>query len=158
MPMYNALEYMYPRGKTVYNCLLQCTGARELFLQLGLDSLHVDVRSDPVLSGHLGAVLCQSQILGHDSVNVDGLDTCLLEGLCESGDFGGVVELGSVGETTGPGEDGGDRVGRSFLALLVFSVVSGDRSCERGKHRQKLDLLKKTYRELPRTPWSFRQE
>ena len=129
--MYNVLEYMYPRRKSVYDDLsLQCTGARELFLQLGLDRLHVHVRGDPVFSSHFGAVLCQCQILGHDAVHVDGLDTCLLKGLCESSDFGRVIELGSVCETTRPCEDRGDRVGRGLLALLVFSVVSGDSSCK----------------------------
>ncbi len=36
-----------------------------------------------------------------------------------------VVKLGTVEKSPGPGEDGGDRVGRCILALLVHAVVAG---------------------------------
>lgn len=93
-----------------------------------LNRLHVHISGNPVFTSHLGAVLSQSQILGHDAVRVDGLDTCLLQCLGESSDFWRVVELCTVSQTSSPGEDGCHWVGGSFVALLEFSVVSGDGS------------------------------
>lgn len=93
-----------------------------------LNSFHVNISGNPVFSSHLGAVLSQSQILGHDAVRVDGLDACLLQCLGESSHFWGVVELCSVSQTSGPGEDRCHWVGGSFIALLEFSVVSSDSS------------------------------
>jgi hypothetical protein len=91
-----------------------------------LDGLHVDIGSDPVFTGHLGTVHSQGEILGHDSVDIDGLGTALFELGGKLGQLGGVVELGSEGETSGPGKDRGDRVGRGLVALLELSVVSSD--------------------------------
>jgi hypothetical protein len=79
-----------------------------------------------VFTGHLGTVHGKGQILGHDSVNIDGLGTSLLELGGKLGEFGSIVELGSERETSSPGKDGSDRVGRRLVALLEFSVVSGD--------------------------------
>jgi len=91
-----------------------------------LDRLHVHIGSDPMFTGHLGTVHGKGQILGHDSVNVNGLGTSLLELGGKLGEFGGVVELGSERKTSSPGKDGSDRVGRRLVTLLELSVVSGD--------------------------------
>ena len=91
-----------------------------------LDGLHVDIGSDPVFTGHLGAVHSQGEILGHDSVDIDGLGAALFELSGELCQLGGVVELGSEGETSGPGKDRGDRVGRGLVTLLELPVVSSD--------------------------------
>lgn len=101
-------------------------GRCHLGLELGLDGLHVDVGGDPVFTGHLGSVHGEGEILGHDPVDVDGLGTTLLELGSKLGQLGGVVELGSEGETPGPGEYRGDRVGRRLVTLLELSVVPGD--------------------------------
>jgi hypothetical protein len=81
-----------------------------------------------VLPGHLGSVHGKSQILGHDSVNVNGLGTTLLKLLSELGQLGSVVELGSESQTSSPSEDGSDGVGRGLVTLLEFTVVTGDSS------------------------------
>jgi hypothetical protein len=91
-----------------------------------LDGLHVDIGSDPVFTGHLGTVHSQGKILGHDSVYIDRLGAALFELSGELCQLGGVVELGSEGETSGPGKDRSDRVGRGLVALLELSVVSSD--------------------------------
>lgn len=98
------------------------------YVKAYLDSLHVDIGGDPVFPGHLGTVLGKRQILGHDAVDIDGLNTCLLQSLCESCDFRRVVKLCTVCKTSGPGEDRCYRVGRGLVTLLVFSVVSSDSS------------------------------
>lgn len=88
-----------------------------------VDLLHVLVRRDPVAATHVFTLHRQCQVLGHDSVDVDTLDTGRLEVLGEFGELGRVVQLGSEGETAGPGEDGRDGVGRRLLALLVLAVM-----------------------------------
>src|SRR5690606_30957400 len=39
--------------------------------------------------------------------------------------FGIIVELCAMCQTTGPSEDRSDRVGRGFLALLMLAIVTG---------------------------------
>src|SRR5690554_3396414 len=59
----------------------------------------------------------EREVLGHLAA-LDRSDDDVLEGLRELRDLGGVVELAAVHETTGPGEDRRDRVGRRRLASL----------------------------------------
>src|SRR5699024_6523172 len=67
----------------------------------------------------------QRQVLGHLTA-LDGLDDDVLERVGELDDLRGVVQLAPVLQTTGPGKDGRDRVGRGGFALLVPAVVPGD--------------------------------
>ena len=60
------------------------------------------------------------QILGH-STRIDRVDARLFQQFGESRQFGIVVQLGSVFQTAGPGEDRCDRVGRRRFTLLVLS-------------------------------------
>lgn len=96
-------------------------------LQVGtesaLDSSHVLAGSDPRLT--LLAAASKSKILGHDALLVDNVDTGALELLGEGDNVGGAVELATLHETTGPGENGGNGVGGGLTALLVLTVVTG---------------------------------
>ena len=65
----------------------------------------------------------QREVLGHEA-GLDRIDADLLQRLGELRQFLVVVELGAVGEALRPSEDRGDRVGRGFLALLVFAIVA----------------------------------
>lgn len=93
-------------------------------LQAALDGVEVLGGGDVVLATGLAAG--QGQILGHDAVDVDGVNAGALEGLGKGDDVGGLVELTALDEAAGPGKDGGDGVGRGLLALLVLAVVAGD--------------------------------
>ena len=77
---------------------------------------------------HVLSVDGQGQVLGHDTVLVNGLNASSLEVFAEVLESFVVIELGSVKETASPGEDGGDGVRRGLVALLPFTVVSGDSS------------------------------
>jgi hypothetical protein len=65
------------------------------------------------------------KILGHET-SFDGIDDNLLEGIGEVQKLFVVVEVGSGDESLGPGEHGGNGVGRGLLSLLMESVVSSD--------------------------------
>ena len=75
---------------------------------------------------HLLSMDSQSKILGHDTLLVDQFNTRGFEVFTESEELGVVIEVGSVDETSGPCEDGSNGVGGGFVALLPFTVVSGD--------------------------------
>lgn len=78
--------------------------------------------------GHVVSVVnADGQIFGHVAL-LNCLDSGSLEGLAESVELFVVVKLCSVHQASGPGEDGGDGVGGSFLSLLVFPVMPGDGS------------------------------
>lgn len=93
-------------------------------LQPPLNSIQILIRSDIVLAARLAAR--QGQVLGHDAVDVNSVDAGLLEALGKGHQLGGVVELAALDEAAGPGEDGGNGVGRGLAALLVLAVVAGD--------------------------------
>lgn len=93
-------------------------------LQPPLNSIQILIRSDIVRSASLAAR--QRQILGHDAIDIDGVDAGLFEALGKGHQLGGVVELAALDEAAGPGEDGGDGVGGRLAALLVLAVVAGD--------------------------------
>ena len=78
-----------------------------------------------VLALELLAVDAEGEVLG-ELVVVNAVNAGLLELLGESDELLVAVELAPVSETTSPCVDGGDRVGRRLLALLVLSVVPGD--------------------------------
>lgn len=93
-------------------------------LEPPLNGIHILIRSNIVLTTSLAAR--QGEILGHDAVNIDSINTGFLEALGKGDELGGVVELAALDEAAGPGEDGGDRVGGGLAALLVLAVVAGD--------------------------------
>src|SRR6266566_9972243 len=68
----------------------------------------------------------EREILGHEA-GFDGIDADLLQRCGELRQRLVVVELGAMRQPAGPGEDGGDRVGRGFLALLMLAVMPRDR-------------------------------
>jgi hypothetical protein len=100
----------------------------QLLLQAGLqpplNGIEVLVRCDPASPVLLSAR--KSEILGHDAINIDGVNASLLELLGEDDELGGVVELTTLGETLCPGVDGGDGVGGGLAALLVLAEVAGN--------------------------------
>lgn len=73
---------------------------------------------------HVLSVDGDGQILGHDSVFVNDLNTCVLQVKTPISQSIIPVELGAVEETTGPGEDGRDGVCGSLVALLPFTVMA----------------------------------
>ena len=93
-------------------------------LQSPLDSVKVFLGNNPALTVFTAAG--KSQILGHDTINIDSVDASLFKGFSKGHNLGGVVELAALGQTTGPGEDRGDGVGAGLAALLVLAVVAGD--------------------------------
>ena len=93
-------------------------------LEAALDGGHVLRGGDPVLTASLAAG--KGKILGHDAIDIDGVNAGLLESLGEGNELGGVVELATLDKTTGPGEDGGNGVGGGLVALLVLAVVASD--------------------------------
>ena len=68
----------------------------------------------------------QRQILGHDSIDVHGIDARLLQALGEGDDLWGTVQLSPLDQSPRPGEDRGDGVGGRLIAFLVLAVVPGD--------------------------------
>ena len=93
-------------------------------LETALDGGHVLRGGDPVITAGLAAG--KGEILGHDAIDIDGVNAGLLESLSEGNELRGFVELATLDETTGPGEDGGNGVGGGLVALLVLAVVAGD--------------------------------
>lgn len=100
------------------------------YLQLGLEqALHAPLhrvqvlgRGNVILAGSLAT--CKRQILGHDAVDVDGVDARLLEAFSKGYDFRSLVENSTLDETAGPGEDRGDGVGGGLIALLVLTIMA----------------------------------
>ena len=119
--LYIIYHYIFHHSTTLQDSLLL-----ESVLQSPLNSLHVLASSDIVLTASLSA--SKSKILGHDIVNIDGIDTGLLKSLSEGNNVWGLVELSTLDESAGPGKDGGDWVGRGLVALLVLTIVAGDGS------------------------------
>ncbi len=60
-----------------------------------------------------------------------GLHADLLKGVRKANQVLVVIEFTAEGETSGPGEDARDRIGRSFFARLMLTVVAGDRAVRR---------------------------
>lgn len=93
-------------------------------LHAALNSVEVLGGGDVVLTASLSTG--KGKILGHDAIDIDGVNAGLLKALGKGNDLGGVVELATLDETTGPGEDGGNGVGGGLVTLLVLTVVAGD--------------------------------
>lgn len=96
----------------------------ESVLQAALNSVEVLIGGGIVRAG--GLATSEGKILSHNTININGVDTGLLEALGKGNDVGGVVELATLDETTGPGKDGGNGVGRGLVALLMLTVVASD--------------------------------
>ena len=60
---------------------------------------------------------CEREVLGHDAINIDDLNTGRLEGLAEMLEWLVAVELGTVVEAACPCEDRSNGVRRRFVAL-----------------------------------------
>lgn len=58
----------------------------------------------------------QGQALGHLAI-LDGLDACLLQLVCKVAQFGDLIQLAALSESSGPCVDGGDGVGGGLFAL-----------------------------------------
>eukprot|EP00354_Favella_ehrenbergii_P012733 CAMPEP_0170461958 /NCGR_PEP_ID=MMETSP0123-20130129/7655_1 /TAXON_ID=182087 /ORGANISM="Favella ehrenbergii, Strain Fehren 1" /LENGTH=452 /DNA_ID=CAMNT_0010727081 /DNA_START=45 /DNA_END=1403 /DNA_ORIENTATION=- len=106
-----------------------CSGhdSAPLLLEVLVDLVH-EALSDEIVGalGDLVAALDEDgEILSHGAL-LDSVDDGLLEGLREESELLVTVELGTVAETAGPREDGGDRVGRGRTTLLPDAVVTGD--------------------------------
>jgi hypothetical protein len=96
----------------------------EVGLESALNGSHVLTGGNPGLT--VLAAAGKGKILGHDTLLVDNIDTGALELLGESNNIGGVIELSTLDQTTGPGKDGSDGVGGGLAALLVLAVVAGN--------------------------------
>lgn len=93
-------------------------------LESALNGVKVLVGGGVVLALRLAG--SQGKILGHDTVDIDSVNTGLLEALSKGNNVGGIVKLATLDKTTSPGEDGGDRVGGGLVTLLVLTVVASD--------------------------------
>lgn len=96
----------------------------ESSLEAALNGIHVLVGGNIVLALRLASG--KGKILGHDTVNIDSVNASLLKALSKGDNLRGVVELATLDETTGPGEDGGNGVGGGLVALLMLTVVASD--------------------------------
>jgi hypothetical protein len=135
--VHRALECPICTMQTSFNILVYLSNLRKtqkckLYLQLGLEhSLHALLNSIEVCSGGDIVVLallstCKSKILGHDTLLVHYMDASLLERLGKLDNLGSVVELTTLDQTTSPGEDGSNGIGRCGVALLVLAEVTSD--------------------------------
>jgi hypothetical protein len=75
---------------------------------------------DPVLPLHSLPVDTECEILRHDSIAVDGIDTACLEVASELDETLVLVPLAREYQSSRPGKDGGDRVGRGLSALMSY--------------------------------------
>lgn len=94
----------------------------EVGLQTALNRLHILLGGDPRLT--VLTTAREGKVLGHVTLLVDNVDTGALQLLGEADHVGGVVELATLHQTTGPGEDRGNGVGRGLTALLVLTEVT----------------------------------
>ncbi|ABC91098.1 NADP-dependent isocitrate dehydrogenase protein [Rhizobium etli CFN 42] len=106
-----------------FQCYPETAGLRHRLLQVLIDLVEEGGGREPRLIGADE----QRQVLGHEA-GFNGVDADLFQRRGELGKFGIVVELGAVGETTGPGEDRCNRVRRGFLTLLMLTIVAGHRT------------------------------
>lgn len=79
-----------------------------------------------MFSLHVLAMNRERKVLGHDTININDLNTGRLEGLAEMLERLVVVELGTVQESPCPREYRSNRVRRRLVALLVLAVVARD--------------------------------
>jgi len=112
---------------------------KDSYLKGGIDDLVAELLSEVFsnsldeffsvqvfISGDIVGVVDQDgKILSH-SATFDSFDDDSFQGVTEVFEFSIAVQLGSVEETSSPGEDGGNGVGGGFLSLLVSSVVTSD--------------------------------
>ena len=91
-----------------------------------LDSVHVNVRDDPVLTLHLLSMYSKREVLRHHAVHVDNLHACALKRLCERLELLISVQIRAVQQAARPRKDRRDGVRRRLTALLVFAVVARD--------------------------------
>lgn len=98
-------------------------------LQPLLDRGQVLGRGDVV--GAVGLAARQREVLGHDAVDVDGVDAGLLEPLGEGDELGLPVELAPLDQAPRPREDARDRVRARLPPLLVLPVVPRHRPVRR---------------------------
>lgn len=91
-----------------------------------LDCVKILVGNNPVFPLHVTPIDRQSQIFRHDPVNVNHLDTRCLEILSKLLQRNVVVKFRPMDEPSRPRKDGRNGIRRGFIALLVFTPVSGN--------------------------------
>jgi hypothetical protein len=105
-----------------------CNYPLQLLLQQALhpplNRIQILSRSNVIFASSLPTR--KRQILRHDTVNINGIHTCLFERLRECYNFWRLVEDTSLDQSSGPSEDRGNGVGGCLVAFLVFSVVARD--------------------------------
>jgi len=69
----------------------------------------------------------QREVLGHET-RFHSIHHGFLERLCKACQLGVAIQLAAVLQPAGPCVDRRDGVGRGFLALLVLTIVAGDRA------------------------------
>jgi len=98
----------------------------ELLSEVFSNSLDEFFSVQVFISGDIVGVVDQDgKILSHGAT-FDSFDDDSFQGVTEVFEFSIAVQLGSVEETSSPGEDGGNGVGGGFLSLLVSSVMTSD--------------------------------
>jgi len=70
------------------------------------------------------------EIFGHDAILVNDLDTRVLKILRKFLQSIILVHFGAECKSSGPSEDGCNRVGRGLIALLVLPIMASDGTCE----------------------------
>ena len=104
-----------------------CKSFTEL-LTTYLYSIHIHISSYPMFSLHVLSVNGKSKILRHDAVFIDNFYTGRFKVQTELPKWFISVKLGTVEETSRPGEYGGNWICRGFFSFLVFTIMAGHSS------------------------------
>lgn len=97
-----------------------------LFSEVLINFVHKFIGGDIVLVLlDIPSIYTDGKIFSHDTL-FNSFDGCIFKNLGELGKFIVVIELCSVGKTSGPCEDGGNWVCGCWLSLLPLSIMSCD--------------------------------
>lgn len=88
-----------------------------------LDMVHVHVGNHPVLPLHVLSVNSEGQILRHDAVLVDDLDTGSFKVLAPMAEGFVAVEFSTVQKSSSPSKDRGNGVCGCLVALLPLAIM-----------------------------------
>jgi hypothetical protein len=91
-----------------------------------VDGFQINVCNNPVLSFQVLTMNRNREVFGHYLVNIDDLNARCFEGKRKFPQGVIPVKFGSMDETTSPGKDRGDGIGRSFVPFLILTIVSRD--------------------------------
>src|SRR6266498_325696 len=98
----------------------------QVVLQASLDGRQVLSCCHPTIAILLSTSQCQ--ILGHDSINVNSINTRLLQSFCKCHHLRCSIQSPSLNQASRPGKNRRNRVRRSFLAFLMLAVMSCHRT------------------------------